>query len=133
MAKWHSYELFPELPESAMIWVEGGRYMRGSNEEEHEQPIHEVELSSFYLGQYPVSQALWEQVMGQNPARFKDGGALPVESVSWEDCQVFLKELNKQLGLDGEDVYRLPTEAEWEYAARGVNMRVIQNMQALGS
>ncbi len=91
--------------------------MMGSEAREafiREKPIHEVSLASFWMGQYPVTQRLWEAVMGTNPSFFK-GWDRPVEQVSWEDCQEFLKKLNEQTGK----IYRLPTEAEWEYAARG--------------
>ena len=115
---WNSYEIYPDLPESTMVQVEGGSFLMGGNLYSDEQPIHEVQLSSFYLGQYQVTQAVWEQVMGDNPSEFK-GGRLPVENVSWNDCQKFLENLNHQLRLMGKDLYRLPTEAEWEYAARG--------------
>ena len=101
-----------------MVEVEGGSFMMGSGRRERERPIHEVELSSFFLSQYAVSQALWTEVMGENPSKFK-GSELPVESISWNDCQDFLKKLNERLGLEVPFTYRLPTEAEWEYAARG--------------
>ena len=101
-----------------MVEVEGGSFMMGSGRRERERPIHEVELSSFFLSQYAVSQALWTEVMGENPSEFK-GSELPVESISWNDCQDFLKKLNGRLGLEVPFTYRLPTEAEWEYAARG--------------
>ena len=107
---WNSYEIFPGMPESTMVQVEGGSFLLDDR--------IDCEVSSFYLGQFQVTQALWEQVMGNNPSEFK-GGRLPVESISWKDCQKFLENLNHQLGLTGKELYRLPTEAEWEYAARG--------------
>lgn len=81
-----------------------------------EKPAHKVTLSSFMIGKYEVTQALWKAVMGSNPSEFK-GDNLPVERVSWNDCQTFIKKLNSLTGKN----FRLPTEAEWEYAARGGN------------
>jgi len=75
-----------------------------------------VTLSTYYIGRTEVTQALWEAVMGSNPSRFK-GDNNSVECVSWEDCQEFIRKLNSLTGR----VFRLPTEAEWEYAARGGN------------
>lgn len=89
----------------------------GGNDEEaydEEKPIHEVTLSSFYIGKFPVTQALWKAVMNDNPSSFK-GDTRPVEAVSWRDAQAFVEKLNELTGK----LYRLPTEAEWEYAARG--------------
>ena len=97
--------------------VEGGTFQMGSNDSEadsDEKPVHSITVSSFYMGETEVTQALWKAVMGGNPSRFK-GDDLPVEQVSWNDCQEFIEKLN---GLTGKD-FRLPTEAEWEYAARG--------------
>jgi sulfatase modifying factor 1 len=104
-----------------MIFVEEGTFLMGSKEEaayENEQPIHEVELSNFHIGKYPITQALWKAVMGDdnNPSYFK-GDNRPVESVSWNDAQAFIQKLNEMNESGGQ--YRLPTEAEWEYAARG--------------
>ena len=79
-----------------------------------ESPVHSVTLSSYYMGETEVTQALWKAVMGNNPSRFK-GDNLPVENVSWNDCQEFIRKLKQKTGKN----FRLPTEAEWEYAARG--------------
>ena len=104
-----------------MIKVDGGTFTMGAtseqkNPDDNEKPTHKVTLSSYYIGETEVTQALWTAVMGDNPSRFK-GDNLPVEQVSWEDCQTFIGKLN---GLTGKR-FRLPTEAEWEYAARGGN------------
>jgi formylglycine-generating enzyme required for sulfatase activity len=102
--------------EPEMVFVEGGRFMMGSNSGYgDEKPVHEVELSSFYIGKYEVTQAQWQAVMGTNPSHFKDCDHCPVEQVSWNDAQEFIDKLNQKTGKK----YRLPTEAEWEYAARG--------------
>ena len=100
-----------------MIRVEGGTFQMGSDDSDAfdgEKPVHSVMVSSFYMGETEVTQALWKAVMGSNPSNFK-GDNLPVEYVSWNDCQKFIRKLN---GLTGKN-FRLPTEAEWEYAARG--------------
>ena len=104
-----------------MIKVDGGTFTMGATSEQKdpeddEKPTHQVTLSSYYIGETEVTQALWKAVMRKNPSRFK-GGNKPVEMVSWEDCQTFIGKLN---GLTGKS-FRLPTEAEWEYAARGGN------------
>ena len=103
-----------------MVYVEGGTFTMGATSEQgsdadsDEKPAHQVTLSSFYIGKYEVTQAEWQAVMGTNPSRFK-GDNLPVENVSWDDCQEFIRKLNELTGKQ----FRLPTEAEWEYAARG--------------
>ena len=103
-----------------MIEVEGGTFImgataeQGDDAEDRERPAHSVTVSSFYIGQTEVTQSLWEAVMGSNPSHFK-GDSLPVEQVSWDDCQAFISKLNQLTGR----TFRLPTEAEWEYAARG--------------
>ena len=102
-----------------MIHVLGGSFMMGCTPEQsdcsdNEYPEHEVTLSDFYIGKYPVTQGQWKAVMGENPSILK-GDDLPVENVSWNQAQEFIKKLNQNTGKN----YRLPTEAEWEYAARG--------------
>ena len=97
-----------------MVVVEGGVFKMGSTVSDDEKPIHEVKLKSFSIGQTEVTQELWETVMGTNSSNWK-GLKLPVENVSWNDCQTFITKLN---ALTGQQ-FRLPTEAEWEYAARG--------------
>ena len=96
-----------------MVYVAGGTFMMGATAE---TPAHRVTLSGYYIGQTEVTQELWEAVMGTNPSDFK-GSNKPVEMVSWNDCQKFIKKLNQLTGIN----FRLPTEAEWEYAARGGN------------
>ena len=103
-----------------MVQVEGGRFQmggtpeQGSDANDWEKPVHEVTLSDYYMGKYEVRQSEWEAVMGNNPSYFK-GDDLPVENVSWEDCHEFIGRLNALTGLN----FKLPTEAQWEYAARG--------------
>jgi len=102
-----------------MIKVKGGTFLMGSDDSESdsdERPIHNVTLDDYYIGETEVTQELWEAVMGTNPSYFK-GSNKPVEMVSWNDCQEFIKKLNQLTGIN----FRLPTEAEWEYAARGGN------------
>lgn len=102
-----------------MIAVKGGTFTMGSNDSEAydgEKPTHNVTVSDFMIGKFEVTQKLWKAVMGSNPSHFK-GDNLPVENVSWNDAQEFIRELNQQTGQN----FRLPTEAEWEYAARGGN------------
>lgn len=103
-----------------MVAVKGGTFTMGATSEqgsdawEDEKPAHEVTLSDYYIGQTEVTQALWEAVMGSNPSDSR-GDNLPVEQVSWNDCQEFIRKLNQLTGKQ----FHLPTEAEWEYAARG--------------
>ena len=103
-----------------MVKVEAGTFMMGATSEMQapyrwEKPVHQVTLTNdYYMGKYEVTQALWEAVMDSNPSYFK-GDNLPVETVSWNDCQEFISKLNSLTGRK----FRLSTEAEWEYAARG--------------
>ncbi|MDR1847375.1 MAG: formylglycine-generating enzyme family protein [Bacteroidales bacterium] len=105
------------LPKIEMVFVKGGTFSMGSNDgDSDEKPVHSVTVSGFYIGKYEVTQAQWKAVMGNNPSNFK-GDNLPVENVSWNDVQEFIRKLNAKTGKN----YRLPTEAEWEFAARGGN------------
>ena len=98
-----------------MILIQGGLFNMGSNNGNFdEKPIHTVSISSFYMATTEVTQELWNLFMDINPSNFK-GDNLPVENVSWIDCQTFILKLNKFTGNE----YRLPTEAEWEFAAKG--------------
>jgi formylglycine-generating enzyme required for sulfatase activity len=100
-------------------WIPAGTFMMGSPKEEKERKPDEIQhkvtlTKGFYMGVYPVTQDEWQAVMGRNPSFFKGEKNLPVERVSWEDCQQFVK----KLGDKEKKPYRLPTEAEWEYACR---------------
>ena len=104
-----------------MVEVEGGTFQmgatpeQGENANDNEKPVHQVTLSGFNIGQTEVTQELWQAVMGTNPSKFNDNVNKPVETISWEDCQTFIATLNNLTGQN----FRLPTEAEWEFAARG--------------
>ena len=102
----------------AMVLVEGGTFKMGSaNGLKNEQPVHSITLKSFYIGQYEVTQTFWQQVMGNQPAHFAGCSSCPVEDVTPEQIRIFISKLNQLTGKH----YRLPTEAEWEYAALGGN------------
>ena len=101
-----------------MIAVKGGTFQMGSDDwYEWEKPVHQVTLSDYYIGETEVTQELWNAVMGSNPSEFPGNMQRPVEMVSWNDCQTFISKLNQLTGA----TFRLPTEAQWEYAARGGN------------
>ncbi|MBP3576181.1 MAG: SUMF1/EgtB/PvdO family nonheme iron enzyme [Paludibacteraceae bacterium] len=101
-----------------LMCVEGGTFMMGSDApgaEADEQPVHEVTLSDYYIGQTEVTQKLWKLVMDNNNPSANKGDELPVTNITWDEAQVFVQKLSEMTGLH----FRLPTEAEWEYAARG--------------
>ena len=105
--------------DAQMVRVEGGSFTMGCTREQercrgNEKPAHQVEVHSFEISKYEVTQEVWAAVMGENPSHFDNCPQCPVEQVSWEDVQAFLQKLNT-----GGGRYRLPSEAEWEYAARG--------------
>lgn len=121
-----SLEEFLEEPNDSMILVQGGTFTMGCTDNinqdlykyecfENEYPAHQVAVSDFYIGKYEVTQKVWQALMGNNPSYFQNCDNCPVENVSWNDIQQFLSKLNAKTGKK----YRLPTEAEWEYAARG--------------
>ena len=100
-----------------MQLIKGGCFEMGDilgGGDPDERPVHRVCVADFYLGIYEVTQNQWQRVMGDNPSTFRKGDAYPVETVSWNDAQEFIRLLNRETGK----YYRLPTEAEWEYAAR---------------
>ncbi|MCI5212448.1 MAG: formylglycine-generating enzyme family protein, partial [Candidatus Electrothrix sp. ATG2] len=101
------------------VLIPEGCFMMGAppdekDREDDEGPVHEICVDGFYMGKYEVTQGQWQKIMGNNPASFKKGDKYPVENVSWNDALKFLTELNGKSGKN----YRLPTEAEWEYAVR---------------
>jgi formylglycine-generating enzyme required for sulfatase activity len=114
---------FEKFDELAMVSVQGGTFTMGCTPEQggecddDEKPAHSVTVGNFQIGKYEVTQGLWKRVMGNNPSIFEGDDLLPVENVSWNDVQEFIAKLNEQT----KKKYRLPTEAEWEYAARGGN------------
>lgn len=102
-----------------MMLVKGDTFVMGASlqeggENEDEQVLHNVTLGSFYICETQVTQKLWKTIMGNNPSKVKDDNN-PVTNVSWYDCQSFIKKLNDITGME----FRLPTEAEWEFAAKG--------------
>jgi formylglycine-generating enzyme required for sulfatase activity len=104
------------------ILIPAGEFMMGAvpqdkEASDSEKPQHKVRITKpFYMGKYLVTQEEWEKIMVNDPSKFKEAGKkAPVETVSWDDCQEFIKKLNQKEGK----TYRLPTEAEWEYSARG--------------
>jgi sulfatase modifying factor 1 len=105
------------------VFIKGGCFVMGDtfgDGDKDEKPVHQVCVDDFYLGKYEVTQGQWEKVMGNNPSYFKNcGGNCPVEQVSWNDVQEFISRLNQRSGKR----YRLPVEAEWEYAARSGGKR----------
>jgi formylglycine-generating enzyme required for sulfatase activity len=111
-----SSQKLKEFREPEMVFVQGGIFQMGSSSGElDERPIHSITLGSFYIGKFEVTQYQWKAIMGNNPSYFQNCDQCPVESVSWREVQDFIIKLNSLTGKK----YRLPTEAEWEYAAKG--------------
>ena len=121
---WPGYSFTIDGVTFNMVPVAGGTFTMGftgenpDTDEEDALPAHQVTLSSFSIGETEVTQALWVAVMGSNPSYYTGDLNMPVESVSWDDCQQFITQLNQMTGM----TFRLPTEAEWEFAARGGNL-----------
>jgi formylglycine-generating enzyme required for sulfatase activity len=107
----------PKNPGIELVRITPGSFIMGSTRgDPAEKPVHQVTISrAFYMGKYEVTQAQWQAVMGNNPSYFKDCANCPVERVSWDDTQEFIQRVN---GMNDGYSYRLPTEAEWEYACR---------------
>jgi len=98
-----------------MVYIPAGEFMMGSEQVEDAQPVHLVKIErAFYMGKFPVTQAQYKAVMGKNPSYFKDSVNLPVENVSWKQAQEFCQKLSTL----SQSAFRLPSEAEWEYACR---------------
>ncbi|MBF0401745.1 MAG: formylglycine-generating enzyme family protein [Magnetococcales bacterium] len=122
------FPIHPDPPPTEKVWTDpvtgmvfhripAGTFLMGDQFDEgsrDEQPVHAVTLDAYWLGKYPVTQGVWQQVMGNNPAYFRAGADYPVEQVSWDDVQQFIAKINSM----GSDRFRLPTEAEWEYGCR---------------
>lgn len=112
-----------------MVLIKGGSFMMGSEDSEandDEKPIHKENVNDFYLDKYELTQNLWELIMGNNPSH-KKGNNFPVDQVTWDKAQEFIWKLNNLTGLN----FRLPTESEWEFAAKGGN--VSRNFKFSGS
>jgi formylglycine-generating enzyme required for sulfatase activity len=97
-----------------MVSLPAGKFLMGSSDSDYEKPQHQVKVNSFAIGKYPITQAQYQAVMGNNPSHFKNNPQNPVENVSWNDAKAFCQKLSRITGK----TYRLPTEAEWEYACR---------------
>ena len=127
--EWKWSEPVPPLPDNAdvftvngvsfaMIHVEGGTFMMGNNEELNSRPVHQVTLSSYWIGETEVTSELWYAVMGGYSMYITTRGLQPVAYLNWDNCQEFITRLNELTGME----FHLPTEAQWEFAARGGNL-----------
>lgn len=123
-----SFRTYDVIELQDMVFVEGGTFNMGRDRYESSSPVHSVFVNDFYIAKFEVTQKLWLSIMGTNPSFFS-GTNLPVEQISWDDAQLFIAKLNEQNNLH----YRLPTEAEWEYAARGGVKASIPSLYYSGS
>lgn len=117
-----------QLTKMQFIWIDGGCFSMGSNNSEKyskrdEKPVHEVCVDGFHLAIHEVTQHQYEKVTGKNPSHFAGHESHPVENISWSDTQEFLRQLNQKSTMQ----FRLPTEAEWEYARRGGRNEAVEN------
>ncbi|MGN7612198.1 formylglycine-generating enzyme family protein [Magnetococcales bacterium HHB-1] len=113
----HPELFYEETTKMPFVRIKGGDFLMGDlfdNGFPDEKPVHKVTLDDFYLGKYPVTQGEWRLLMNSNPAMFKKGDRYPVEMVSWDQAKAFIYQLNQRSKIH----FRLPSEAEWEYAAR---------------
>ncbi|MBN2093235.1 formylglycine-generating enzyme family protein [candidate division KSB1 bacterium] len=123
MVKHFHGEMAPVYNGISFVEVKSGTFKMGDEHGDNdERPVHTVTLSDFYIGKTPVTQKQWWDIMGSNPSRFKDCDDCPVETVSWDDAQKFIEKLSAKTGMK----FRLPSEAEWEYAARGGHLAPVE-------
>lgn len=127
MAEHFYNEMIPTYCGITFVKIEGGTFQMGDEKGDLDgasRPVHQVTISDFYIGTTPVTQKQWRDVMGSNPSHFKNCDKCPVDSVRWNDVQKFIDKLNAKTGKK----FRLPTEAEWEYAARGGHKSTVSHL-----
>jgi len=129
MAKHFYLEMAPFLNAINFVKVEGGTFQMGDEKGDLHgacRPVHQVTVADFYLGKTPVTQKQWRDIMSNDPSHFKNCDECPVETVSWNEVKTFIEKLNAKTGMK----FRLPTEAEWEYAARGGQKSTVSYLYA---
>jgi len=131
-------EMVDPVTRMEFVWIKEGCFMMGAEEDElgrsaDEGPLHDVCLEEgFWIGKYEVMQGEWKRVMEGNPSFFSKGDDYPVERVSWNDVRLFMEKVNL-MNDDKEYVYRLPTEAEWEYACKGIKRQTVMSESVIGT